>query len=61
MKLSEMTTEKAAELIVRLCPLVEELIDDELVKDTKSFQEAHGLEVDGIVGKNSWTEGFKQI
>lgn len=35
--------------------------DDELVKDTKSFQEAHGLEVDGIVGKNSWTEGFKQI
>ena len=35
--------------------------DDDLVKNTKSFQEAHKLEIDGIVGKNSWIEGFKQI
>lgn len=35
--------------------------DDDLVKDTKVWQQAHDLEVDGIVGKNSWTEGFKQI
>lgn len=32
-----------------------------LVKDTKCFQEKHGLEVDGIVGKQSWTEGFKEV
>lgn len=35
--------------------------DDDLVRDTKAWQQAHGLEVDGIVGKNSWTEGFKQV
>lgn len=35
--------------------------DDDLVKDTKVWQEARGLEVDGIVGKHSWTEGFKQV
>ena len=35
--------------------------DDDLVTDTKAWQQAHGLEVDGIVGKNSWTEGFKQV
>ena len=35
--------------------------DDDLVKDTKVWQQAHDLEVDGIVGKNSWTEGFKQV
>ena len=35
--------------------------DDDLVTDTKTWQQAHGLEVDGIVGKNSWTEGFKQV
>lgn len=35
--------------------------DETMDKQTKAFQEKHGLEVDGIVGKNSWTEGFKQI
>lgn len=35
--------------------------DDDLVKDTKVWQEARGLEVDGIVGKHSWSEGFKQV
>jgi len=35
--------------------------DETMDKQTKAFQEKHGLEVDGIVGKNSWTEGFKQV
>ena len=35
--------------------------DETMDKQTRAFQEKHGLEVDGIVGKNSWTEGFKQV
>ena len=35
--------------------------NDDLVTDTKTWQQAHGLKVDGIVGENSWTEGFKQV
>lgn len=35
--------------------------DEMMDKQTRAFQENHGLEVDGIVGKNSWTEGFKQV
>lgn len=35
--------------------------DETMDKQTKAFQEEHGLEVDGKVGKNTWTEGFKQI
>lgn len=35
--------------------------DETMDKQTKAFQEKHGLEVDGIVGKHSWTEGFKQV
>lgn len=35
--------------------------DEDVKARTMEWQKKHGLEVDGIVGKNSWTEGFKQI
>ena len=35
--------------------------DEDVKARTMEWQKAHGLEVDGIVGKNSWTEGFKQV
>lgn len=35
--------------------------DETMDKQTRVFQEKHGLEVDGIVGEHSWTEGFKQV
>ena len=35
--------------------------DETMDKQTRAFQEKYGLEVDGIVGKHSWTKGFEQI
>jgi GH24 family phage-related lysozyme (muramidase)/peptidoglycan hydrolase-like protein with peptidoglycan-binding domain len=35
--------------------------DETMEKQTRAFQEKYGLEVDGIVGKNSWTKGFEQV
>ena len=35
--------------------------DDEVEAKTKAFQEKHGLKVDGVVGKQSWTKGFEQL
>ena len=35
--------------------------DETMDKQTRAFQEKHGLEVDGIVGNHSWTKGFEQI
>ena len=35
--------------------------DEIMYKQTKAFQEKYNLEVDGIVGKQSWTEGFKRL
>ena len=33
----------------------------ETEKKTKDFQKAHGLEIDGIVGKYTWGEGFASV
>ena len=35
--------------------------DATMEAQTIAFQGKHNLEVDGIVGKQSWTEGFKQL
>lgn len=35
--------------------------DEDVKARTMEWQKKHGLEVDGIVGKHSWTEGFKQV
>lgn len=41
--------------------LIVRIFDEELENKTKDFQKKHGLEVDGIVGKNSWTKGFELL
>lgn len=48
MKLSEMTTEKAAEFLVEICPLVDKLVDDELVNDLETVISFEGKTIGEI-------------
>ncbi len=48
MKLSEMTTDKAAELIVEVSPLIDKLIDDELVSDLETVISFEGKTIGEI-------------
>lgn len=48
MKLSEMTTDKAAELIVEVSPLIDKLIDDELVNDLETVISFEGKTIGEI-------------